>query len=84
MTTFSWCVGGGRTAAVAGLVLALTLAGCSKPRPPEKQRPPEPQAAQHTQLRDAIKAPIDKARDVEAATQAAADAQRAAIEAAGG
>ncbi|UTA54539.1 hypothetical protein L3D22_01350 [Lysobacter soli] len=64
------------------LLLAMTvmalLAGCSKPQPPEKERPVEPQA---TQLRDAIKAPIDKAKDVEKQVQDAADAQRAAIDA---
>ena len=64
------------------LLLAMTvmalLAGCSKPQPPEKERPVQPQA---TQLRDAIKAPIDKAKDVEKQVQDAADAQRAAIDA---
>lgn len=64
------------------LLLAMTvmalLAGCSKPQPPEKERPVEPQA---TQLRDAIKAPIDKAKDVEKQVQDAAEAQRAAIDA---
>ena len=44
----------------------------------------EPQAAQHTELRDAIQAPIEKARNVEVDVQKAADDQRAAIEAAGG
>ena len=44
----------------------------------------EPQAAQHAQLREAIQAPIEKAEAVEADVQQAADAQRAAIEAAGG
>ena len=54
------------------------VAGCSKPKPPEKDRPVEPQA---TQLRDAIQAPIEKARQVEGDVQEAADQQRAAIEA---
>lgn len=62
-------------------VLLVTLAACSKPRPPDKERPPEPQAARHTELRDAIQAPIDKARNVEADVQKAADDQRAAIDA---
>ena len=69
-----------RTLACSALLLA-TLAACSKPQPPEKERPVEPQAAHHTELRDAIKAPIDKARSVEADMQKAADAQRAAIDA---
>ena len=69
------------TALLAGL--ALLLAACSRPEPPEKERPPEPQAsapARHTELRDAIQAPQDKARAVDEA----AKAQRKAIEAAGG
>ena len=69
-----------RTLACSALLLA-TLAACFKPQPPEKERPVEPQAAQHTELRDAIKAPIDKAKSVEADMQEAADAQRAAIDA---
>ena len=69
-----------RTLAGSALLLAA-LAACSKPEPPEKERPPVPQAAQHTQMRDAIRAPIDKARNVEADMQKAADAQRAAIDA---
>lgn len=69
-----------RTLLCATTVLFL-LAACSKPKPPEKERPVEPQA---TQLRDAIQAPIDKAQQVEDQVRAAADAQRAAIEAAEG
>ena len=68
---------------VAGTLLACSMVACSKPQPPEKERPVEPQA-QHAQLREAIQAPIDKAQAVEADVQQAADAQRAAIEAAGG
>jgi hypothetical protein len=63
------------------------LAACSRPEPPDKERPPEPQAAapaRHTELRDAIQAPQDKARAVEGAVDDAAKAQRDAIEAAGG
>ena len=78
MTMIWWGATGCRTTAMVGMVLALSLGGCSKPKPPEKQRPPEPQA-QATQLRDAIKAPIDRARDVQADMQKSADDQRAAI-----
>jgi hypothetical protein len=63
------------------VVVALVAAGCSKPKRPEKERPVEPQA---TQLRDAIQAPIEKARKVDGDVQEAADQQRAAIEAQGG
>ena len=64
-----------------GCVVLAALAACSKPPAPEKERPPVPKAAQHTQMRDAIQAPLDKARHVEADMQKAADAQRAAIDA---
>jgi len=63
------------------LAVALLCAACAPPVEPPQDKPPEPQA---TQLRDAIQAPIDKARAVEDTVQDAADAQRAAIEAAGG
>ena len=69
------------TRTLAWCAVLLALAACSKPQPPEKERPVEPQAAQ---LRDAIQAPIEQASHVEADVQQAADAQRAAIEAAGG
>lgn len=74
------------------LALCLfALAGC-KPTPPPTEQPPEPTApaatsaattdAQATQMRDAIQAPLDKARAVQESTQKAADQQRAAIDAA--
>ncbi|HEV8695300.1 MAG TPA: hypothetical protein VGQ93_14120 [Lysobacter sp.] len=63
----------------------LVLAACSKPEPPEKERPPEPQAKEeHTELRDAIKAPIDKAKGVEDQVQKAAEDQQKAIDKAAG
>jgi hypothetical protein len=63
----------------------LALAACSKPQPPEKEQPPEPTAAQaHSQLGDAIKEPVDKARKVEADLQNAADEQQKAIDVATG
>ncbi len=69
-----------RTAIVLAL---LALCACGKPKPPEKERPPEPQAA-HAELRKVIRQPIERARQVEADVQEAADAQRAAIDAATG
>jgi len=69
-----------RTLLMGVMTMAL-LAGCSKPKPPEKERPVEPQA---TQLRDAINEPLDKAKNVDKQVQDAAEAQREAIEAAGG
>ena len=74
----------------AKLLLSISLlavgaiAACSKPEPPEKERPPEPKAAsepRHTELRDAIQAPIDKAKSVEKTTLDAAEQQRAEIDA---
>ena len=66
---------------LVGCAVLAALAACSKPPPPEKERPPVPKAAQHAQVRDAIQAPLDKARNVEADVRKAADAQRAAIDA---
>ena len=66
------------------LLAACALAACSKPEPPEKERPPEPKASsepRHTELRDAIQAPIDRAKSVEKTTLDAADKERAEIDA---
>ena len=64
----------------------LLLAACGKPEPPPTERPPEPQAErpdqqQATQLRDAIRQPIDRAKAVDAQVQDTAATQRAAIDA---
>ncbi|RDZ27517.1 hypothetical protein DX914_14950 [Lysobacter silvisoli] len=68
-----------RFACLGAIALGLALAaGCSKPQPPEKERPVDPQA---TQLRDSIQEPIQKAQAVEADVDAAANKQRDAIEA---
>ncbi len=64
-------------------ILLAAAAGCSRPKPPPTEQQPEPQA-QHTELRDAIEEPIDKAKAVEKTVQDAADQQKAQIEAAGG
>ncbi|MBP6215826.1 MAG: hypothetical protein KA391_00355 [Luteimonas sp.] len=63
------------------IAIVACCAACSPPPKPPTDQPPEPQA---TQLRDAIQAPIDKAKAVEGQVQDAADAQRKAIEDAGG
>lgn len=75
------------TLAILAVLLACTA--CSKPEPPETERPPEPQAQrpdeqQATELRDAIQQPIDRAKAVEAQVQDAAAAQQAAIDAQAG
>jgi hypothetical protein len=58
-------------------VALLAAAACRHEAPPTEQ-PPVPKAAaeQHTELRDAIKAPQDKAKAVEATVQDAAEKQR--------
>jgi PBP1b-binding outer membrane lipoprotein LpoB len=63
----------------------LLLAACSDPvQEPLPEPSPDPQTAEATELRDAIQAPIDKAKAVED-TQAADEAQRQdALENAGG
>ncbi len=68
----------------AYLMLAvLALAAC-RPQPPDTDKSPKPKVAtaQATELRDAIQQPIDAAKSVEETTRQAAEAQRAAIDAA--
>lgn len=67
--------------AIAMLLISMLLAACSKPQPPDKERPVEPQA---TQLRDAMQAPLQQARDAQSKAQAADEAKSKAIDAAGG
>lgn len=77
-----------RITALACTVL-LACAACSRPEPPPTEQPPEPQAATttaaaagaHTDLRDAIQRPIDRAKAVEDVVQDAAEQQRTEIEA---
>lgn len=76
-----------RVIAVAGL--ALGCAACSKPEPPDKERPVEPRAgaavdADPTELRDAIREPVERAGSVEGAVLEAADRQQEVIDAATG
>jgi len=73
-----------RTAGASILLLALSCAACTQPVQPPTEQKPEPQAQAHTELRDAIKAPIDKAKAVDDAVQDAADKQKAAIDVAAG
>ncbi|WP_159016987.1 hypothetical protein [Cognatiluteimonas profundi] len=63
------------------LSLLLACSACSKPEPPKKERPPEPQAQHDTQLRDAIQAPIDRAKAVEPQVLDAAKQEQDAIDA---
>lgn len=76
-----------RSLALSSSVLPLLLAcaACSKPEPPKKDQPPEPQAQApvetHTELRDAIQAPIDRAKAVSPEVLDAAKKQRDEIDA---
>ena len=67
----------------------VVLQGCSKPKLPDHDDRPEPQAslaevAPPTQLREAMQKPTDKAEAAQASVDAAAEAQRKAIDAATG
>ncbi|MFZ2753510.1 MAG: hypothetical protein WAZ48_08675 [Lysobacteraceae bacterium] len=71
------------------LTCLVGVAGCSKPKMPDHDNPPDPQTsaaevAPPTQLREAMQKPIDKAEAAQASVDAAADAQRSAIDAATG
>jgi len=72
----------------AALCLMLACTACSKPEPPDKDRPPEPTAQAEPRpygnphaLRDSIQRPIDRAKSAEAITLDAAKRQQASIDA---
>ncbi|KPN21494.1 hypothetical protein AO715_15870 [Xanthomonas sp. Mitacek01] len=62
-------------------VLALACVGCTPPPQEPADKPVEPTA---TQLRDAIREPLDAARDTQKTVEDAAAQQRKAIDDAGG
>jgi hypothetical protein len=77
------------------LALSFVALGACRPTPPPTEQPPEPTAStdvadsadaagepKATQMRDAIQAPLNKARAVQDTVQEAADKQRAEIDAA--
>jgi len=66
---------------LVAIVLLCACCACAKPKPPPTDEPPEPQAATGTELRDAIRDPIEKAKAVEQTVRDAADKQRAEIDA---
>ena len=70
---------------VGMLSLLLACSACNKPEPPKKEQPPEPQAQApvetHTELRDAIQAPLNRAKAVEPEVLDAAKKQRDEIDA---
>lgn len=71
---------------IALLTLSLIGLTACKPEAPPTDEPPEPKAiaatSDATELRDAIKQPIDQAKAVEGVVQEAADKNDAVIEAA--
>ncbi|KIQ97682.1 hypothetical protein [Lysobacter sp. A03] len=62
----------------------VLLAACNRPPVPEPDQPPVPKAAGQSAASRALHEPLDRAKAVEDATLKAAEAQRQAIEAAGG
>ena len=66
---------------VVAFAIPLAVAAC-RPTPPPTDQPPVPKAEQHTEMRDAIREPIDKAKAVEDTVKQAAEAQRKQIDAA--
>ena len=65
----------------ASTLLLLGCVACSRPEPPKKEQPPEPQAQQHTELRDTIQKPIERAKAVEGQVLDAAKQQQDDIDA---
>ncbi|GAB3346691.1 hypothetical protein [Lysobacter tyrosinilyticus] len=69
----------------------LALAACSKPQPPEKERPVEPQSAKPdglgngaTDMPEMIQAPVDRARKVRDDMQKEEEQRQEAIDKAEG
>jgi len=67
------------------LLACALLAGCM-PEPPEKERPPEPKAAQAQRATDdtTVQDPVERARAVQDAVDEADQREREAIDASGG
>jgi len=67
------------------LLLCLTLGACTAtPEPAATAAGPAPEKEQNTEMRDAIQAPIEKAKKVEDQVLDGADKESKDIEAAGG
>lgn len=72
-----------RLIAIAILPAMLALGACTPDAPSPAERESEPQT-RHTELRDAIQQPQDRARAAEEATLKAAEEQRRQLDEAGG
>lgn len=66
------------------LCLPILLCGCGESALPATEEPAPQPRAEATELRDAVQAPLDKARAVEQTLQEDADNTRKAVEDAGG
>ena len=66
---------------LAAATLLVVLSGCTPPPDSPTEKPTEPRA---TQMRDAIRQPLDKAHATQQAVDADARRTREAIDAAGG
>ncbi len=81
-----------RPSALSALAVALVLVGCSRPPVPDPDKPLDPQAPAPAAtagttpagLADSIQRPIDRAEAAQAESEAAAERQREAIDAATG
>ena len=71
----------------------LALAACSKPQPPEKERPVEPQATYQPQdglgngktgMPDMVQVPVDQARKIQEDMQKAEEKRQEVIDETGG
>jgi PBP1b-binding outer membrane lipoprotein LpoB len=69
---------------IAAIAIALLLGACTMAPPPDKQSAAAQKADQHTELRDAINAPIDKAKAANDANIQRNKDDNKAIEDAGG
>ena len=70
-----------RAMPLSAVLLSFACVACSPPRPPDPATPPAPKA---TELRDAIQAPIDRAKAVQGTVDADAERTRKDLEDAGG
>ena len=69
---------------IALSLICLCLTACGPPDPIAAPANQTPEKEQHTQMRDSIQAPIEKAKKVEDQVIDGAEKQLAEIEAAGG
>ena len=74
----------GSSNAISVAAAALLLGACTMAPPPDKQSADAQKAAEHTELRDAIQQPIDRAKAANEPNVEADKAREQAIKDAGG